>query len=309
MAKTNFDRIYAEPDPRAYYETLGGLDYEIPAHSATLFGQVADLVGSGRPARVIDLCCSYGVNSAMLKYDVGFDEVMAHYTDAVCQNLSRDELIARDREWLAGRAAGAAPTVVGVDASAPAIAYACEAGLLDGGLSEDLEAAEPSDALAAELADADLISVSGGIGYITDRTIDRVLARTEQPWLAALCLRWVDFGPIADAAARHGMLTERLDRTTFRQRRFVDEDERDYVLSELEALSISPEHRETDGWHHSDFYLLRSAEDVDAAPLAELIVPHGGVCSPGADDVLEVTVASSSADLNEQRRLDHHAAT
>lgn len=81
------------------------------------------------------------------------------------------------------------------------------------------------------------------------------------------------------------------------------------MLSELEPLSISPEHRETDGWHHSDFYLLRSAEDVDAAPLAELIVPHGGVCSPGADDVLEVTVASSSADLNEQRRLDHHAAT
>lgn len=303
MAKTNFDTIYAEPDPRAYYETLGGLDYEIPAHSATLFGQVSDLVGNGRPARVVDLCCSYGVNAAMLKYDVGFDEVMTHYTEAACQDLSRQELIARDRRWLAERAVEGAPKVVGVDASARAIAYACEAGLLDGGLCEDLEAAEPSDALAGELADADLISVSGGIGYITDRTIDRVLSLTERAWVAALCLRWVDFGPIADAAARHGMVTERLDRTTFRQRRFVDEEERNYVLSELEALSISPEHRETEGWHHSDFYLLRSPEDVDAAPLAELIVPHGGVRSPDADDLLEVTVASSSAGLRAAARV------
>jgi hypothetical protein len=297
MAKKNFDGIYAEPDPRSYYETLAEFGYEIPAHSATLFGQVADIVGNGRPAKVIDLCCSYGVNSAMLKYEVDFDEVMAHYTDPVSRALSREELISRDRDWLADRAYEDAPVIVGVDASAPAIDYACEAGLLDSGLAEDLEVDEPSHTLTAELADADLISVSGGIGYITDRTIDRVLEHAERPWLAALCLRWVDFGPIVDAASRHGLLTERLDDTTFRQRRFADDAERNHVLAQLDALGIDPDGREDQGWHHNDFYLLRPAEDVQAAPLAELIVPEGGVRSPGTGTDLEVTVASGSDDL------------
>ncbi|MEX2659021.1 MAG: hypothetical protein WD232_04945 [Acidimicrobiales bacterium] len=297
MTKSNFDKIYTEPDPRAYYETLGGLGYEIPAHSATLFGQVASIVGNGHPAKVVDLCCSYGVNSAMLKYDVGFDEVLSHYIDPACRDLGREELLCRDRGWLAERASVDAPVVVGVDASAPAIDYACEAGLLDGGMAEDLEVAEPSDALTAELADVDLISVSGGIGYITERTIDRVLDRAESPWVAALCLRWVDFGPIVDAAARHGLVTERLDDTTFPQRRFADDAERDHVLAELEEMGIEPDGREAEGWHHTDFYLLRPAEDVDAAPLAELVVPEGGVRSPDADRLLEATVASSASDL------------
>lgn len=298
MAKTNFDSIYAEPDPRAYYETLGEFGYEIPAHSATLFGQVAGLVGNGRPAKVIDLCCSYGVNSAMLKYEVDFDEVMAHYTAPVSQALSREELITRDREWLAGRAYEDAPIIVGVDASAPAIDYACEAGLLDGGLAEDLEVAEPSDTLTAELADADLISVSGGIGYITDRTIDRVLEHAERPWMAALCLRWVDFGPIVEAASRYGLLTERLDDVTFRQRRFADDAERGHALAELHALGIDPDGREDEGWHHSDFYLLRPADDVETVPLAEFIVPDGGFRSPSAGTGLEVTVVSGSGSPN-----------
>ena len=297
MAKTNFDNIYTQPDPRAYYETLGELGYEIPAHSATLFGQVAAIVGHGRPAKMIDLCCSYGVNSAMLKYKVDFDEVMAHYTDPASRALDREELITRDREWLADRAYDDAPIIVGVDASAPAIDYACEAGLLDGGLGEDLEVAEPSDRLAAELADADVISVSGGIGYITDRTIERVLEHAERPWLAALCLRWVDFGPIVDAASRYGLLTERLDDTTFRQRRFADGAERNYVAAQLDALGIDADGREDQGWHHSDFYLLRPAEDIQTAPLADLIVPEGGVRSTGTGTGLDVTVAYGSDDL------------
>lgn len=304
MAKENFDSIYSEPDPRAYYETLGDLGYEIPAHSATLFGQVAGIVGDGRPAKVIDLCCSYGVNSAPLKYEVSFDEVLAHYTDAAVAPLGREELIARDRAWLAERPRAEAPTVVGVDVSAPAIEYACAAGLLDVGIVEDLESGEPSDALAAELSDADLISVSGGIGYITERTIDRVLEGAERPWLAALCLRWVDFAPIVDAGAQHGLVTERLDDATFPQRRFVDGTERDYVMAELERMGIDPDGREAQGWHHTDFYLLRPREDAHAAPLADFIGPEGAVRSPHAPTSLEVTVASSSDELRPSSSAD-----
>lgn len=297
MTKSNFDNIYTAPDPRPYYEILGGYDYEIPAHSATLFGQVADHVGNGAPAKLLDLCCSYGVNSTVMKYDVGFDEVIAHYTDPTNGDLSREDLLALDREWLSEHPAENSPTIIGLDASAPAIDYALEAGLLDGGLAEDLESGPPSDTLTSELSDVELITVSGGIGYITERTIDRILERSDQPWVAALCLRWVDFGPIVEAASRHGLVAERLDDTTFPQRRFANDAERSHVFSELDSMGIDPQGRETEGWHHTDFYLLRPDAAVQAAPLSELVIPEGGVRSAGTGDKLVVTLASSSEDL------------
>lgn len=299
MSKSNFDDIYVAGDPRAYYATLGSLGYEIPRHSATLFGQAAGLLGDGAPAKVVDLCCSYGVNGTVLKYDVDFDEVVSHYTEPAAQNLSRDELLERDREWLADRSLESAPTVIGLDASEPAIAYALEAGLLDAGMSEDLEAGAPSASLSSELSDVDLITVSGGIGYITERTIDRILERSDQPWVAALCLRWVDFAPIVETASRHGLVAERLDDTTFRQRRFADGSERHHVLSELASMGIDPEGRETEGWHHTDFYLLRPEDAVEKAPLAEVLIPDGGVGPRAAGEDLAVTLASTGADLRQ----------
>ena len=45
------------------------------------------------------------------------------------------------------------------------------------------------------------MTVTGGIGYITERTVGRVLdAAHDTPWVAALCRRWVDFDPIAQVA-------------------------------------------------------------------------------------------------------------
>ena len=36
-AKADFESIYNELDPRAYYRVLGGLDYVVPALAAPIF--------------------------------------------------------------------------------------------------------------------------------------------------------------------------------------------------------------------------------------------------------------------------------
>ncbi|HEV2068544.1 MAG TPA: hypothetical protein VGR26_01980 [Acidimicrobiales bacterium] len=78
MAKADFDDIYTSQDPRRYYRTLASYDYEIPVHSGTVFGQLGRSFADGPLPRIVDLCCSYGVNATVLKYDLAFDEIVDH---------------------------------------------------------------------------------------------------------------------------------------------------------------------------------------------------------------------------------------
>ncbi|HUF32139.1 MAG TPA: hypothetical protein VMN58_02880 [Acidimicrobiales bacterium] len=301
MAKADFDEIYTSPDPRRYYSTLSEHDYQIPAHSGAVFGQLADAFAAGPNSRVVDLCCSYGVNATVLKHDLEFDEIIRHYCDPPVDDLESAELLALDQEWYATHRRVDPTRVSGVDSSAPAISYATAAGILDAGFAEDLEGSDPSPALARELRDADLITVSGGIGYITDRTIDRVLRCARSPRLAVLCLRWVDFAPIVDAGAAHGLVTERLDEATFPQRRFADTEERLYVQHELDRLGVGQKGREEDGYHHTDLYLLRPEQEVLARPLDALIEPAGAIDDAGnrwsKTDEVDVSVFTSGQGL------------
>jgi hypothetical protein len=111
MSKANFDHIYTAPDPRPYFQTLDGLDYQIPAHGASLFSAVAEHVAEVRDrdtVRIADLCCSYGINAAVMKHEPTFDEIVAHYTTDDCQALDRDDLLARDRAFFEERRDGSA---------------------------------------------------------------------------------------------------------------------------------------------------------------------------------------------------------
>lgn len=275
MAKANFDHIYTAEDPRQYFQTLGALDYQIPAHGAAVFSAIAGQIAEVRDVETVtitDLCCSYGINAAVMKYDATYAEIVDHYTADECLTFDRDELIARDDAFFNEQDGSPALQVIGIDVSAEAIDYAIDAGFLDDGAAEDLEARDPSPELAGKLEATDVVTVSGGIGYITDRTVGRVLdAAPTTPWLAALCLRWVDFGAVAEAGAARGMVMHRLEEVTFPQRRFTDVDEQAYVLSELDRLGIDAEGREAEGYHHAELYVMHPETEELAGPLHELI--------------------------------------
>lgn len=278
--KADFNHIYDRPDPRDFFRTLGELDYEIPQHAQPVFQALltalrssGGTVGSA-PLRVLDLCCSYGVNAALMRCDVRLDELFDHYSSPALADLSAAELARADEAYYAERCRPDAVRVSGLDVAANAVAYGCRVGLLDGGWAEDLEAGDPSRQLTDHLRGVDLVTTSGGVGYITERTFDRVLGARRDgstPWVASFVLRTVSYERISESLAQHGLVTEQLIGATFPQRRFASEAEREAALREVSRRGLDPAGREDTGRYFASFYLSRSAADAAQQPLEGLL--------------------------------------
>jgi SAM-dependent methyltransferase len=275
--KADFDGIYNRPDARAYYQVLGAHGYEIPQHAAEVFGRIVrerSLREGTSASTVLDVCCSYGVGAALLKSDLELDDLYSHYAASELNNVSSEELIRADAALLKEHLLIDAPRVIGIDIADQAIAYAVRAGLLDDGVAENLEESDPSPLFAELLSEVDVITTTGGVGYVTERTFERILDHTVgDPWVAAFCLTVYDFEPIAEMLFKRGFITER-GRRTYPQRRFIDEVEKQWALDELVSLGRY-DAAETEEHYYADFFLARPAEQVAECSLAELIPEIG----------------------------------
>jgi hypothetical protein len=280
--KADFNHIYDRPDPRDFFRTLGELDYEIPQRAQPIFQALLTALRSGRqsvgaaPLRVLDLCCSYGVNAALMRCDVRLDELFAHYSSPALADLSPAELSRHDEAYYAERFRPDAVRVFGLDVAGNAVAYGRRVGLLEGGWVEDLEARDPSRPLSDHLTGVDLVTTTGGVGYITERTFDRVLGACRDdstPWVAAFVLRTVSYDRIIDTLAQHGLVTEQLTGVSFRQRRFASEGERETAVRAVSGRGLDPAGLEDTGYYYADFYLSRATADAAQQPLVGLL--HG----------------------------------
>ncbi|MFE6776585.1 hypothetical protein [Streptomyces sp. NPDC057702] len=287
--KARFDEIYNLPDPRGYFRTLRPLAYQIPQHAQEVFQQLlaarrlADAATSQpaeRPPTVVDLCCSYGINAALLNHKVTLDELYERYTDPRIARLSSSQLVAEDREFFAERRLPEAARAVGLDAAGRAVGYARSVGLLDEAFGEDLERSAPGPALRRAVAPAGLITVTGGIGYITSRTVSRLAEATERPlWVAAFVLRGVSYAPVAEALRKLGLITETAGpERTFVQRRFADVAERRHAIAGVVAAGADPRGKEDEGYYHAQLYVSRPAAHASAFPLADFV--QGGTAAP-----------------------------
>jgi hypothetical protein len=276
LGKTSFDDIYDRPDPRDYFRRLRPLEYRTPHHAQQIFRRLIEartpISGLDRPATVVDVCCSYGVNAALLCHDVTLDDLYDRYTSPRTAGLTRDQLVAQDRAFYAERRLPLAAQVIGLDAARHAVAYARTAGLLDEGFGEDLELKDPSADLVRTLHPVHLITVTGGVGYITSRTFEQILPHIDGPvWVAAFVLRTVGYGPIADTLARFGLVTQKAPRT-FPQRRFSDAHEERHAMEAVMARGLSPEGKESTGYYHVELYLSRPKEHAAAFPVEDLLI-------------------------------------
>jgi hypothetical protein len=275
--KASFDDVDDLPDPRGYMRTLSGLEYQIPEHGRGVFRELVRQLRArrGEAFSVVDLCSSYGVNPALLNHELTLDDLYERYASPEVDGLTVDELAEADREFYRRWRRPDPVRCVGLDVAAGAVTYAERVGLIESGSSENLEEQEPSGSLARQLSDVGLVTVTGGVGYITESTFDRILAAglaEHSPWVAAFVLRWVDMSAVAKVLESYGLVTERLEGRTFRQRRFADDGERDHAFGELRALGLDPEDVETDGYHHTWLYLARPQAEAEP-PVAELLAP------------------------------------
>ncbi|MFE9933669.1 hypothetical protein [Streptomyces sp. NPDC005533] len=263
---TSFDEVYALPDPRGYFTTLRPYEYQTPHHAQRMFRGLLEELGPG-PHTMLDLCCSYGINAALLTCDVTLADLYEHYTARATASLSTDELASRDREFYAARRLADPVRVIGVDASAPAIAYALAVGLLAEGYAENLETAPPSAELLRAAAGAGLITVTGGSSFLTARTYAPLAGATAgRAPVASFVLRHHDYEPVTACLAGLG-LTDRRSPVSYPQRRFTDAEEQRRVLAALAARGVDTAGKEADGWHHAWLHVARP--DRSASPGAE----------------------------------------
>ncbi|MGH3166035.1 MAG: hypothetical protein ACRDN0_09095 [Trebonia sp.] len=270
-AKANFDDIYNQPDPRSYYRTLSALDYEIPAHGAVVFERLLDEMGGREGKTVLDVCCGYSANAALLNHDIELAELYDHY--ASLEDVADGEIADIDKQWFAERERTDAVSVIGLDVADNAARYAASVGLLDQAVVADLESSAPGEEAVRAFAAADLVGVTGGIGYVGEKTFESIVSASdgEPPWVAALSLRWVDFTPIAKAFDNLGLITEHLDGYCVPQRRFAHDTERQAAIDGLRDRGLDPAPELRLGAHCAELYVSRPPEAVRAAPLSDIL--------------------------------------
>ncbi|MCI2422435.1 class I SAM-dependent methyltransferase [Saccharopolyspora sp. K220] len=256
--KIALDEIYTQRDPRAYFSALRGLDYRIPQlakpHFAELIQEYRRTSGVSAPTTVLDVGCSYGINAALLRFDATIDELYERYSGVDAASADREELLARDRNW--ARSAGPLNDIrfIGLDNSAPALAYALAAGFIDDAVHADLEKDEPTDRQREQLAAADLVISTGCVGYVGERTIAEIASAGKQPWMAHFVLRMFPFEPIAHRLAELGY--ETLPVTgMFEQRRFASAQEQSLVLDTMSTAGVDPRGLEADGWLYAQLHI------------------------------------------------------
>ncbi len=274
--KANFDAIYSQPDPREYYRVLCGLDYVIPELARTPFAALMTALRRqhGTKLRIADIGCSYGINAALLRFPLDIQRLSGRYATSEMQALDSPALAGLDRNYFRSWPARHRDSFIGVDTSLPATSYALKSGLIEAAVTTNMEEADPSPAEAASLAGLNLIISTGCVGYVTGKTLDRILAQQrggQMPWVANLVLRIFPYGDIAATLAQRGLVTEKLEGITFVQRRFHSEEEYGETLRSLRKLGISSEGKEAEGLLHAELYVSRPEKDVMAMPLQELV--------------------------------------
>ena len=275
-AKANLDHIYNQPDPRAYYSELRKLDYATPSAGKPLFLKLISRLQRLREKsiRVLDLGCSYGVNGALLKHDMTMPQLYDHWGQDRLQDVSPEEVMEHDRRYFADREESHGLEVIGLDRAERAVAFAEETGLIDEGVVANLEAGPLLDSAMPELAGIDLMTSTGCIGYVTEKTFERLLptvTRGDPPWMANFVLRLWEFEPIEATLSDWGYVTEKLEDKTFKQRRFVSDREREQVLQRLRERGIDPAGKEAEGHLHAEFFVSRPAGDTRQVSLDTLL--------------------------------------
>lgn len=279
--KANFNRVYNGPDPREYFRQLSGLDYVIPDLAKEIFRRLVrhretDL---GRPVKVLDVGCSYGINAALIRYPIDIQRLADRYGNPAVLTLDTKEVAALDTHYFQSWPRLSTAEFIGLDSSAAAISYAQSVGLLNGGLFSNFEEAAPNDEEARQLRGTDIIISTGAVGYITERTFRKILdcQRGPPPLVASFVLRMFPYEAIASELSHFGLATEKLEGVTFVQRRFNSMDEFEATNAHLKHLGIDTRGKEADGLLHAELYISRPAKEARETPLADLVsVTSGG---------------------------------
>ena len=276
-SKADLGSIYDRPDPRAYFDTLEKLDYAIPGKAKPLFQKLISQLRRQREQDeicVLDLGCSYGVNAALLKHNLSMDELYDHWTQDELENATSEEVIQKDQQFFEELSDPENLKVIGIDQAENAVAFAEEIGLVDEGLSLNLEQDTLPKNVRQDLEPVDLMISTGCVGYVTEKSFEHLMqpVTERQPaWIANFVLRMFPYDRIENALSHWGYETEKLAGQYFRQRNFASAEEQRQVVEQLKDREIDPTGLEGEGHYVAEFYLSRPKAEAQELPLRQLL--------------------------------------
>lgn len=279
--KFNLDRYYEAQDPRSYYSGLSELDYIIPQVANPIFQQLVSArhALTGGVVKVLDVGASYGINGALLKYPITWDMLRNRYQIAHAMGLSSEQLKLFDYHYYQAWPHRSGIEVLAQDISEPALKFAEESGSIDRGFAINLEEEEPDSEMRKALADVDLVISTGSVGYISERTFDRIMrciSYDHAPWVASFVLRMFPYDNIAEILSQHGLETERFEGATFIQRRFANETEMEVVIEKLHEAGIATAGQEDLGYLHAELFVSRPKAATIKEPINQLVSVASG---------------------------------
>lgn len=247
-AKASFDDAYDSPTPHAYLEEMRRLGYQIGEQARPFCRAAVELLqetdGEARPVQMLDLGCSYGLGSVFVKYGASFEEIVSFFHS----RAPREPQACAAATWNWLNVVPPTPMrVVGLDLSERAVRFGLDSGLLDGGIARNFEAPDvlPDDDERAWLRGCNLMISTGAIGYVTERSLDKLLPELgldhsgeTGPTAVLSILRVFDPAPIRAAFERAGWSFERIDGVLLPQRAFADAAERDAMIAQIEARGL-----------------------------------------------------------------------
>lgn len=270
--KASFNEVYQSPTPHAYFTEMNRLEYAIGQEARPYFQSVMALMrrqlGPDIPIRMLDLGCSYGVGSALVKYGFSFSEIAEFFENEA--NRDYCDCVTDTKSWLAENEAAKPLACIGADASSEAIKFASAAGLIDDGIAQDLETDQKLPAQECSLIQhCNLLTSTGAIGYVGEKTVSAILTHLGKacppgrgPYTAVTILRMFQVEQIRKTFEKFGYRFELAPGVRLRQRRFQDEKEQKETIRLLAERGISTAGWEDTGYLYADLYV--------AAPAAEL---------------------------------------
>lgn len=300
-AKSSFNDVYQAPTPHAYFAEMHRLGYAIGQAARPYFKAAAALLkrqlGGAEAVRMLDLGCSYGVGSALVKHGFSFEDLAEFFERAAPRD--RSACIDATRAWIETNGADDAIACIGADVSRPAVTFAARAGLIEDGIARDLEAdphLTPEE--RALVADCNLLTSTGTIGYVGERTVSTLLAslgrarvHTFGPYVAVTILRLFPPEPVAATFKRFGFRFEAVPGVRLRQRRFDGDRERQETLRLLRRRGVDPAGWEDSGYLYADLFI--GARPTDFPALREAMLATRRALA--ADDATDANESSFAA--------------
>lgn len=258
--KKDFTNIYTQKYPNAYLKEMGRLDYRIPDNTKPLYLSITKQLYEklSKKINIIDIGSSYGINSALMKYDLEMSDLDDFF-------LGQEPSIEQSKHFFENISSDDTLDFYQIDISEPALKFSENTGLCKKGICVNLES---GNLPINEMPRSDLIIATGCVGYIGYKAFSSLfelikkqqsesdLEVSEQgPVFAFSVLRIFDMEKIEKTFDHYGYSLVKSDLKPIRQRRFSDMEEKHKTISLLHGKGIDTKWLEDDGHFYADFYI------------------------------------------------------